>query len=104
MMGCSGVTTIYMPSVSSIGASAFYGCKSLQTIDFGYMLESVPELYPTANRGAPEGVICYIPKNEELYSEWISSDGWQTLIYNYNWFIVQHTRLESAALASVEEE
>lgn len=92
MLGCKNLTSLYMPNVAEIGESAFCGCSGLKRIDFGYTLSAVPALISTAFDGL-SGVTFYVPKNSELYDNWLNDENWSAVMTKN--IIYQHTLAEA---------
>ena len=67
-----------IPSATSIGTHAFESCGSLELIDFGNSLQSVPSLI-SANSFAdtPDDLAIVVP--DALYDTWIASGNWATI-------------------------
>lgn len=87
---CSALIALNIPHAASIGDMAFSGCSGLKRIDFGYTLTAVPNLVSTAFSGI-SSVVCYIPRNDQLYDAWINDPNWKSVMLSNNIYVYQHT-------------
>lgn len=68
----------HIPTATSIGTHAFESCESLELVDFGDSMLSVPSLV-SANAFAdtPDDLAFVVP--DALYDTWIASGNWATI-------------------------
>lgn len=73
---CGSLKKVYSPAITNLPYTVFESCGSLEVIDFGNELTTVPTLASTTfNNARP----CIIVVPDALYNDWIAALYWTTL-------------------------